>query len=110
MKGLIEIKNYSLYYDDDGWILQINEEDPFYHFLHRLDFATLDKVLVKGSSEISFAGIVPFDLQPSSFFPVGFNVTFMCPDGMSFEQDWFVRPYVVSTCQVQQHCKNLQFG
>ena len=91
---------FSLYCDEDGWGLQINEEDPHPHLLHRLDYTSLDKILVKGSSHVSFAGIVPFDLQPSSFFPVGFNLTFMCPDAMVFERDWFASPNVVSTCQV----------
>ena len=97
---LIKINMFSVYCDEDGWGLQINEEDPYPHLLHRLDFTNLDKIQVKGSSLVSFAGVVPFDLQPSSFFPVGFNLTWVCPEGMVFHHDWFANPYVQLMCQV----------
>ena len=34
--------------------------------------------------------------------PVGFNLTFRCPEGMVFDHDWFAVPFVMTTCQVLQ--------
>ena len=31
---------------------------------------------------------------------IGFNVTYVCPDGMVFDSDWFAKPFVLMTCQV----------
>jgi hypothetical protein len=33
--------------------------------------------------------------------PVGFNLTFSCPDKQVFESDWFAMPFVMMTCQVR---------
>ena len=32
--------------------------------------------------------------------PVGFNLTFVCPDKQVFESDWLAIPFVMMTCQV----------
>ena len=32
---------------------------------------------------------------------VGFNLTYVCPDGMVFNHDWFAAPFVMMTCQVK---------
>ena len=32
--------------------------------------------------------------------PVSFNLTFVCPEGQVFEQDWFATPFIMMTCQV----------
>ena len=32
--------------------------------------------------------------------PVGFNLTYVCPDGMVFAHDWFATPFVMMTCLV----------
>ena len=89
----------SLKCDEDGWGLQVNEDEPYPHMMHRIPVDTLDTIQVKGSSLISFAGVVPSDLEPSSFFPVGFNLTYECPEGMVFETDWFANPVIRLTCQ-----------
>ena len=31
---------------------------------------------------------------------VGFNLTYVCPEGMVFNHDWFASPFVMMTCQV----------
>ena len=31
---------------------------------------------------------------------VGFNLTYVCPEGQVFEHDWFATPFVMMTCQV----------
>ena len=36
------------------------------------------------------------DLQPAP--PVGFNVTFVCPEGQVFDHDWFASAFVLITC------------
>jgi hypothetical protein len=33
--------------------------------------------------------------------PVGFNLTFVCPDKQVFESDWLAIPFVMMTCQVK---------
>ncbi len=32
--------------------------------------------------------------------PVGFNLTFACPQGQVFASDWLAIPFVMMTCQV----------
>ena len=31
---------------------------------------------------------------------MGFNLTFICPEGQVFSTDWFATPFVMMTCQV----------
>ena len=44
--------------------------------------------------------VSPFitDMTPAP--PVGFNLTFICPEGQVFEQDWFATPFIMMTCKV----------
>ena len=46
----------------------------------------------------NFTHYHPFlpDLQPAP--PVGFNVTFVCPEGQVFDHDWFASAFVLITC------------
>ena len=37
-------------------------------------------------------------MKPAS--PVGFNLTFVCPQGQVFKSDWLAIPFVMMTCQV----------
>ena len=46
----------------------------------------------------SYAGFGDANLSPAP--PVGFNLTFRCPEGQVFDNDWFATPFVMSTCQV----------
>ena len=32
--------------------------------------------------------------------PIGFNLTYSCPEGMVFNHDWFAIPFILMTCQV----------
>jgi hypothetical protein len=40
--------------------------------------------------------------------PVGFNLTFVCPDGQVFASDWLAAPFVMMTCQVLKQFKGTQ--
>ena len=42
--------------------------------------------------------IIIADLSPAP--PVGFNLTYVCPDGKVFDSDWYATPFVMITCQV----------
>ncbi len=46
----------------------------------------------------SFVGFGGAAMTPSP--PVGFNLTFVCPDKQVFESDWLAIPFVMMTCQV----------
>ena len=32
---------------------------------------------------------------------VGYNLTYVCPEGQVFDHDWFATPFVFMTCQVK---------
>ena len=32
--------------------------------------------------------------------PIGYNLTYSCPEGMVFDHDWFATPFVMMTCKV----------
>ena len=38
------------------------------------------------------------DMTPAP--SVGFNLTYVCPEGQVFNHDWFATPFVMMTCQV----------
>ena len=42
--------------------------------------------------------ISSLDMTPAP--GVGFNLTYVCPEGMVFNHDWFASPFVMMTCQV----------
>lgn len=44
--------------DEDGFRLQVNEEEAFTHFFHLMSFDSIQYISIKGDSLISFAGIV----------------------------------------------------
>ena len=46
-----------------------------------------------------FVGFGEADLEPAP--PVGFNLTYECPEGMVFDHDWMAMPFVMMTCQVK---------
>ena len=35
--------------------------------------------------------------------PIGYNLTYSCPEGMVFDHDWFATPFVMMTCKVTRH-------
>ena len=49
------------------------------------------------SSLLNYLVSIP-DMTPAP--GVGFNLTYVCPEGMVFNHDWFASPFVMMTCQV----------
>ena len=61
-------------------------------------FATLALVIrVREKGESVDEMLSPPDLQPAPY--VGFNLTFVCPEGEVFDHDWFATPFLITTCQ-----------
>ena len=100
--------------DEDGWMLQINDDHKYQTFFHLFSPELIETVQLKGQADISYIGfgtkgwsfpqlrrtfkLLSLDLTPAP--PVGFNLTFICPEGKVFEHDWFATPFVMMTCQV----------
>jgi hypothetical protein len=60
------------------------------------------KIEMKNKNNLSAFSYVGFGAKNMAFAPpVGFNLTFSCPDKQVFESDWFARPFVMMTCQVR---------
>ena len=105
----------SLSCDIDNWKLKINDEEPKYIDRYRHHFINFNKAKIFGKSFIKFAGIVQkggakmfinllisshiLDVIPSSFFHIGYELKYECPDGMVFDQDWY-SPFLLLKCQV----------
>ena len=83
-------------------------------FVPKTDIPT--SIRISGTAEIYFAGFISIDLDLTQVFPLSTNVTFSCPEGMSFaeyyirdrkstksgmvfSEDWFSAPLVTTTCQ-----------
>ena len=113
-------KNYTttrIKCDEDGWIILVNEDPEYPSYFHGLSPFQIETVKIKGDSEISYFGFGPKglikhesleglsnqnisfeDLTPAP--PVGFNLTYECPEGFVFSHDWFATAFVMMTCQV----------
>ena len=83
--------------DEDGMALQINEEPAYEHYLHQIPIGNITTLEVKGDLQTSYVGFGPSDLEPAP--PVGFNLTYTCPEGWVFAHDWFAVPFVMTTCR-----------
>jgi len=83
--------------DEDGWSLQSNDDEPYPHFLHIIPVNNITRLEVKGNLEVSFVGFGAENLEPAP--PVGFNLTFQCPQGKVFSHDWLAIPFVMMTCR-----------
>ena len=59
----------------------------------------LDHRVKKASNVLDIIGNKIF-LDLASAPPVGFNLTFICPEDHVFAHDWFATPYVFMTCNV----------
>ena len=79
-------------------MLSVNTEPPYPHFFHQVSLADIALLKVSGDADISYVGFGPADLTPAP--PVGFNLTFICPEGQVFDHDWFATPFLMMTCQV----------
>ena len=82
--------------DEDGWVLKVNDE-VYQTYFHLFSSELIQTVELLGQADISYVGFGSKDLTPAP--PVGFNLTFICPDGQVFEHDWFATPFIMMTCQ-----------
>ena len=95
------------------------EYETFYH-LEELFIDSITNVKLLGGAEISYTGFggrgrntksskfkpKQFDSDLTPAPPVGFNVTFQCPEGYVFNSDWFATPFLMMTCQVFSRVNN----
>ena len=77
----------------------MNEEIQYSHFYHKVPLQNISNVDFIGDVEYNYVGFGGPDQQPAP--PVGFNLTFSCPEGKVFNHDWFATPFVMMTCQVK---------
>ena len=99
------------------------EYETFYH-LEELFIDSITNVKLLGGAEISYTGFggrgrntksskfkpKQFDSDLTPAPPVGFNVTFQCPEGYVFNSDWFATPFLMMTCQVCSRVNNQKFN
>ena len=96
--------------------MNVNKDPPYPTFPHLFPPSAIEWVWIKGKgAEISYVGFGPkgglerqslkslkivfyTDMTPAP--NVGFNLTYVCPQGMVFSHDWFATPFVMMTCQV----------
>ena len=101
--------------DADGWMLKVNDEEPYPHFVHLFEPKKIKTVSFSGDALLSYIGFGPAgtihltfisissccsDLMPAP--PVNYNLTYVCPEGQVFNHDWFAIPFILMTCQVIQ--------
>ena len=122
--------------DGDGWVLQVNDELPYDHFLHVIPHNEIDYLEVSGDAELSFVGFGDKNMEPAP--SLTFNITFVCPPGICgfwfilslefcllldqvFASDWYATPFIMMTCQdsgvfdapedwSQYHCEIRKFS
>ena len=101
--------------DEDGWMLDVNKDPPYPTFPHLFPPSAIEWVWINGKgAEISYVGFGPkgknITSKENTFFyknytdmtpaaNVGFNLTYVCPQGLVFRHDWFATPFVMITCQ-----------
>ena len=94
----------------------MNDEPKTDSFLHLMSPTLINHVKIRGHAiSISYVGfggagilqkqisLIAHILMISDLTPapvVGFNLTFVCPEGQVFDHDWFASPFVMMTCQV----------
>ena len=79
-------------------MLRVNDEPEYNSFMHLFSPDLVKSVQFLGHAEVSFIGFGPTDMTAAP--EVGFNLTYVCPDGQVFNHDWFATPFVMMTCQV----------
>ena len=65
--------------DGDGWVVTVNDERSYLHFLHNMPFRKIDRFEVSGDADISFVGFGDNDMKPAP--SLAFNITYKCPTG-----------------------------
>ena len=93
----------------------MNTDDPYPHFFHLFGPQLVQSVKFSGHGLISFIGFGPRGSEYFLFLhkfiflsasdltaapEVGYNLTYICPEGQVFDHDWFATPFVFMTCQV----------
>ena len=63
------------------------------------NFLKASKISRRKGGLFRFVGFGEASLEPAT--PVGFNLTYQCPEGMVFDHDWLSKPFVLMTCQVK---------
>lgn len=43
--------------DEDGWMLQVNVEEPYPHYMHLLPLENITSIAVKGDFKVDYVGI-----------------------------------------------------
>ena len=90
-----------------------NKEPSYPHFFHAMSPTEISAVKVTGDVEIGYIGFGSKGSITQPAPPVGFNLTFVCPEGevlrtfcerlknstQVFNHDWFATPFVLTTCQ-----------
>merc|ERR1712083_103546 len=68
--------------DTDGWVLKVNDERSYPHFLHILPFTEIQFLEVSGDADMSFVGFGDKNMKPAP--STTFNITYKCPPGTLF--------------------------
>ena len=65
--------------DRDGWVVQVNDERSYLHFLHIIPLEDIDRFEVSGDADIGFIGFGDRRMKPAP--SLAFNITYKCPAG-----------------------------
>lgn len=87
--------------DGDGWVVKVNDEKNFPHFLHILPFQDIDRFEVSGDVDVSFVGFGDKNMQPAP--GLGSNITYSCPSGSKIT----IYEHKTSCLFMQEKCSNL---
>ena len=79
-------------------MLRINDEPEYNSFLHLIGPEKVKTIKFLGQAEVNFIGFGPKDMTAAP--EVGYNLTYVCPEGQVFDHDWFATPFVTMMCQV----------
>ena len=80
-------------------MLRINDEPEYNSFLHLFGPEKVKTIKFLGQAEVNFIGFGPKDMTAAP--EVGYNLTYVCPEGQVFDHDWFATPFVTMMCQVK---------
>ena len=104
------ISSLSIVCISEGWSVGVNEEQ-FYDFLPLT--SPPDTLELAGRAHVYFAGVLDQGSELTELLklrlqcpgvhypgllPIATNVTYACPQGMVFSEDWFSVPIITITC------------